>query len=288
LRADGSRLPALINSTLVTEDNGRPRFVRTTVFEASDRRRYEEELLRARREEHEIAVQLQRGLLARELPIFEDIEVAAAYRPGRSGTEVGGDWYDAFSTDEAGNRVCFVVGDVVGHGIEAAAEMGQLRSAIRAFASTGMGPGALMEALDGYSNRHGVGRMATVACAELDVSSRLLRYVCAGHLPPVLAEPGERPRILWDGRSTPLAITPGAERAEGEAGLPAGASLFLYSDGLVERRSRGIDAGLEQLLEEIEPLASEPPAELAQGLIRTLHDPDAVDDVCLLVARPRR
>jgi PAS domain S-box-containing protein len=282
LRSDGSRLPVLVNSVVVEDGEGEPRVIRTTVFDASERRRYEEELLRARRREQEIAQQLQRSLLAGELPSGPEFEVAAGYRPAESGLDVGGDWYDAFWLSD--RRVGLVIGDVVGRGIEAATTMGQLRSATRALASTGLPPGALLEALDAYVNRHDVGGMATVALAEIDLDAQELRYACAGHLPPVLAPAGGDPRLLWDGRSTPLGVCLKEDRRRAEAScrLGPGGSVLLYTDGLVERRDQSIDAGLDRLLDEVGARRDEPPAALTADLLRALSPTDHDDDACLM------
>ena len=204
VRADGSRLPALVNAVQQCDEAGTPRLVRTTVFDATDRRAYEQELLRARRREQDIAQQLQRSLLSGTLAASPALAVDVFYRPAQAGLEVGGDWYDAFWLDDERTVAALVVGDVVGRGIEAAAAMGQLRSAIRALASTGLAPGPLLDALDGFVARHRVGRMTTVAYAQLDVATGGLRYACAGHPPPILLAPGVAPRLLWDGRSVPL------------------------------------------------------------------------------------
>jgi sigma-B regulation protein RsbU (phosphoserine phosphatase) len=283
VRDDGSRLPVLVNSVVVNDRAGSPQAIRTIVFDASDRRRYEEELLHAHQREREIAQQLQRSLLAGELPSGPGFELAASYRPADSALDVGGDWYDAFGLSE--HRVGLVVGDVVGRGIEAAATMGQLRSAGRALASTGLPPGPLLEALDAYSDRHRVGAMATVVYAELDLPSRELRFACAGHLPPVVAAAGEEPRLAWEGRSTPLGFRPqgGERRPEATCRLTPGSLVALYTDGLVERRSRSIDAGMERLLEEVEANRMEPVARLASSLLRLLDTAEHKDDACVMV-----
>jgi len=283
VRADGSRLPVLVNSVVMNDADGNPQAIRTIVFDASDRRRYEEELLRARRREREIAQQLQRSLLAGELPSAPGLELAASYRPADEALDVGGDWYDAFWLSD--HRVGLVVGDVVGRGIEAAATMGQLRSATRALASTGLPPGPLLEALDAYSDRHRVGAMATLVYAELDLPSLELRFACAGHLPPVVAPAGEAPRLVWDGRSTPLGFRGlnGDRRAEATCRLSPGSVVALYTDGLVERRSRSIDAGMERLLEEVEANRTEPPTRLASSLLRLLDTSEHKDDACVMV-----
>ena len=256
------------------------------MFDATDRRRYEQELLRARREEQDIAQQLSRSLLSGELPTAPGFEVEVVYRPAVSGLEVGGDWYDAFWLDEE-DTVGLVVGDVVGRGIGAAATMGQLRSAARALASTGLGPGRLLDALDAYSDRHGVGLMTTVICAQLGLGSRRLRYACAGHPPPVILGPGDEPYFAWEGRSTPLGIRRAADgpRSEAALTLETGSSVLLYTDGLVERRSESLTDGMDRLLRAVATHRDDTPATLVATLVRALHDPAHVDDVCILAAR---
>ncbi len=280
VRRDGSRLPALVNSVMHKDADGQPRIIRTTIFDASDRRRYEQELLHARRREQEIATELQRSLLAGERPQLPGLEIDIFYRPAVQGLEVGGDWYDSFMLDE--HRVALVVGDVVGRGITAASTMGQLRSAVRALASTGLGPGALLDALDRYSRLHDVGLMTTVVYAELDLRRRELRYTAAGHPPPVLSRDGDV-RFLDEARSPPLdAAFSMSPRPETRLVLDPGTRVVFYTDGLVERRNRSLDDGLEHLLEEIrrrgEPLS-------LTALARALEDRSHPDDVCLLSAR---
>ena len=284
VRADGTRLPALVNSVLRTDDADQPRVIRTTVFDATDRRRYEQELLHSQRRERDIAMRLQRSLLSGELPTDRRLVLDVAYQPGVSGLEVGGDWYDAFEVVD-GTTLGLVVGDVVGRGIEAAATMGQLRSAVRALASTGLGPGQLLGALDGYARRHGVGRMATLVYAELDLPSGDLRYSCAGHPPPLIWAPGEEPYYLWEGRSQPLDAfgASAAPRPEATCTLPPGSTLMLYTDGLVERRDRPIDQGMEELRAALTRLGDR--QDLAGAVSRELSDDKHDDDVCVVVAR---
>ncbi len=285
VRADGTLLPALINSVLRHDEAGRERVIRTTVFDATDRRRYEGELLLARRREHEIAQELQRSLLSGDLPESTRLDLAAAYRPAVSGLEVGGDWYDAFWLDD-GETLGLVVGDVVGRGIVAAATMGQLRSAARALASTGLGVSALLEALDGFSRRHGVGHMTTLVYAQLEIGTAVLRYACAGHPPPLLVTAGGDPVVLWGGRSVPLAVQSSpAARTEDVHQLEPGSILLLYTDGLVERRTQAIDDGMSMLGAEVVRLRNEDLEALADSIVQTLRDAEHADDVCLLAAR---
>ena len=284
VRADGSRLAALVNSVLVDGEAGGRGTIKTTVFDATDRRRYEQELMRARLREQDTAQQLQRSLLSGELPQAAGLEVEVGYRPAVPGLEVGGDWYDASWLDD-GESIGLVVGDVVGRGIEAAATMGQLRSATRALASTGLSPGPLLEAVDRYAHRHQVGRMATLACAQLHVGTRRLTYACAGHPPPLLAGGDDPPRLLWEARSLPLdAYVESGPRAEAEELLPPDSLVLLYTDGLIERRGRTLTEGLDRLLAEVAGRRGRPPAELAPAIVRALHDPEHADDVCLLAA----
>jgi phosphoserine phosphatase RsbU/P len=287
VRADGTRLPALVNSVLHSDEQGRPQRVRTTVFDATDRRRYEDELLRARRQEQDTAQQLSRSLLSGSLPSTAGLEVEVAYRPAVHGLEVGGDWYDAFWLDDEGDAVGLVVGDVVGRGIGAAATMGQLRSALRALASTGLGPGRLLDALDAYAERHEVGRMTTIVYGRLSLASGKLCYACAGHPPPLVLTPGEAPAFAWEGRSTPLDVrgASAGPRVEDALTLAPGSTVLFYTDGLIERRRESLDDGLDRLLREATAHREESPAALVAALVHALRDPVHADDVCVLAAR---
>lgn len=285
VRADGSRLPALINSVLHRDEAGAPRLIRTTIFDATDRRRYEEELLAAGRREREIAVELQRSMLSGSFPDVPGLAIEVAYHPAVVGLEIGGDWYDAFWVEE-GVTLALVVGDVVGRGIAAAATMGQLRSALRALAGAGLGPAAVLTALDGFARRHRVGQMTTVAYGELDVAGGDLAYACAGHPPPLLLIPGRDPCFAWDGRSVPLdAHTTARPRPQGTLRLEPGTSLLLYTDGLIERRAKTVDEGLARLAKAGDEHRHAADGALAPAIVRALRDGEEADDVCLLVAR---
>jgi sigma-B regulation protein RsbU (phosphoserine phosphatase) len=284
-RPDGSNVPALVNSVLRHDDAGRPRVIRTTVFDATHRRRYEQELLKARRREQEVALELQRGLLGGALQEGEGIQIGVAYRPADNGLEVGGDWYDAFWL-EPGETLAIVVGDVVGRGLGAAATMGQLRSALRALASTGLEPGALLEAMSEFSRRHAVGQMATVAYAEIDVRLGSMRYACAGHPPPAIADPAGAAWLASEGRSPPLdAHAFWSDRPDSDCRLRHGAMVVLYTDGLIERRDRPLQAGLDELLAMIDRLRDESPDTVASSLAYDLAGATPGDDVCVLALR---
>ena len=286
VRADGSRMPALVNSVLHRDDAGQPREIWTSVFDATDRRGYEDELLQARRREHEIAEGLQRSMLGPALAkSVEGCELDAVYLPAMSGMQVGGDWYDAFWLDR-GKVIGLVVGDVVGRGLEAAATMGQLRSAVRALAVTGLSPAALLERLDEYASRHDVGKMCTLVYAELDVVNRTLRFACAGHPPPVLASPGADPRLAWGGRSTPLAaFAAPEERHDATEPFPPGSMVLLYTDGLIEERSRPVDHGLERLRAAVGAHRDEATSTILYEVVGVAPTLAHADDLCALIAR---
>jgi serine/threonine-protein kinase RsbW len=164
--------------------------------------------------------------------------------------------------------------------------MGQLRSAVRALAAVGLRPSKLLEALDTYAQRHQIGTMTTVAYAELNTTDRGLRFACAGHPPPIIHERGAAPRFAWDGRSAPVnALAEGACRQEGELKLKAGATLLLYTDGLIEHRRRPVDQGMQDLMRLVSDHHAEPLRALIDTITAGLFDPGAADDRCLLGVR---
>jgi serine/threonine-protein kinase RsbW len=233
--------------------------------------------------ERDVSHSLQLGLLGDPPASAGSIDLATAYLPGAATLEVGGDWYDTFALP--GGMTAFVVGDVVGHGLEAAVAMGQLRGAVRALAPLGT-PAELLERLDLFVDTLPEARMATLAYVELDHVSGSIRYACAGHPPPLLASADGDARYLWDGRSPPLGSL--AVRARSDAGdrLQPGGTLVLYSDGLVERRTESLELGLERLGALVRRLAGVPTASLVERLVAGLVEPDEHDDdVCVLSAR---
>lgn len=232
--------------------------------------------------ERDVSHTLQLGLLGGDPRDVDGVEIATAYWPGTAALEVGGDWYDAFALP--GGRIALVVGDVVGHSLEAAVAMGQLRGAVRALAPMGT-PAQLLERLDAFVETLPASQMTTLAYIDLDTVSGGIQYACAGHPPPLcLAEKGDV-RFLWDGRSAPLGVSPEGSRVEATEHLDEGDMLVLYTDGLVERRGESIDVGLERLQNAAQgrPAAA---ATLVDHLCEALlvdegHD----DDVCIIALR---
>lgn len=225
-----------------------------------------------------VAHELQHALLTTHLAVDDRFRVTTEYRPGVQALEVGGDWYDAFLVDD--DVLAVVVGDVVGRGLLAATAMGQLRSAVRAVAGPGVSPAELLARLDRFVAQVGVGFMATLAYAEIELTTGRVRYACAGHLPPLRLTAGGAHEFLWEGRSTPLGV--GSGRTDASAVLDPGDLLVLYTDGLVERRDRSLLDGLEILATAGAELRETSVAALVTGLLE--RAPADLDDVCVLVA----
>ncbi|MGH8884452.1 MAG: SpoIIE family protein phosphatase [Egibacteraceae bacterium] len=240
----------------------------------------------AERYEHErdIAETLQRSLLPAALPRIFGLDLAAAYQPGSRGTQVGGDWYDVFPLDD--HRVALAVGDVVGRGIRAAAVMGQLQTAIRAYAIHGLEPADLMGSLDRLVRDMSGSLMATAVYAVLDLASQRLELVSAGHPPPLVVSPGDAPRYLDLDPNLPLGAFADEPYVSSVLGLDPGSLLLLYTDGLVEERSRSLDDGLARLAQVIDP--TEPSLDrLCEHLICAMVAAEKADDIALLAARLR-
>ena len=231
----------------------------------------------------DVAHQLQQSLLAVAPPEDPRLTVAAAYRPGVEALDVGGDWYDVFLVGDG--LLALLVGDVVGRGLHAASAMGQLRSAVRAVSGPGTGPAALLSHLDRFVEQVDAAAMATLAYGELKLATGEITYACAGHPPPVLLPVDGDATLLWEGRSTPLgAFATAADRLQGSVRLRAGDRLLLYTDGLVERRDRSLDDGLEVLRTTAGELAGLPIDEAVRELtVRMLEDEVGRDDVCVLM-----
>ncbi len=168
------------------------------------------------------------------------------YLPTSDGAAAGGDFYDALEL--TGGRVGIAVGDVVGHGPEAAAAMGQLRGALRAYALEGRSPARVLQLLSRYADGVPGARGATVAYAVIDPAAREVRYAVAGHPPPLLLVAGRVDPVPGPRARRPLDRALGHVYVDAAAPVPEGATLILYSDGAIERRGETLDAGLERLL----------------------------------------
>ena len=237
------------------------------------------------RAEHQIADTLQRSLLPQALPAVDRLGLAVRYLPGATGTQAGGDWYDVVQLDD--QRVAIAVGDVVGQGTAAAAVMGQLRTALSGYLLAGHGPAEALGLLDGLTARIPGARASTAMCLVLDPHRGDLRWARAGHLPALLVTAdGSAVRYLDDPAGHgPLLGLPPDRRGHGEAvaQLEPGATLLLYTDGLVERRGESLDEGLDRLVDAVERHREDGPEPLATALLDELGS--RTDDVALVVAR---
>jgi PAS domain S-box-containing protein len=287
LRPDGTLVLLSVYGELVLDERGERVALRGSVQDVTERRAAEEALAlaaanaEAAAREHSIADQLQRSLLPQTSFDLEHLEVATYYRAGVEGTQVGGDWYDVIEL--GGGRTALVVGDVMGRGVQAAAVMGQLRAAVRAYARLDLPPADLLESLDGLVRDIGEDQIVTCIYAVFDPADRCLRFANAGHLPPVVASPGGRCELVGGDENPPLGIGP-FNMTQHEVALPPSSRVLLYTDGLVERRGEDIDLGVETLKRHMAGLTG-PVDGVPEELVAAMLPEGPDDDVAILVAR---
>lgn len=254
------------------------------------------------RREHERALILQRSLLPPGDPEASGLDIACRYLPGNAATEVGGDWFDVIELP--GHRTALVVGDVMGRGLRAAVAMGELRTAVRTLALLDLEPAEVLSALDeiarGLGTPGGVQQatrtarqprdadlsevyLATCVYAVYDSVTRRCTFANAGHLPPVLVEPGEAALMLDVPPGMPLGVG-GEPFEEVEVELPEGALLALYTDGLVESRDHPLDEGLHAFVGALTD-PSQPLEDVCDHVLNTLDTHHGEDDIALLMAR---
>lgn len=242
---------------------------------------------RLREEEHEIALRLQQALLPSAVLRTGGVEIDARYAAASDLLEVGGDFFDTLALRDG--WIGLTVGDVVGHGLEAAATMGRLRTALAALAPHASGPGQLLSHLDAYASGPNAVGFATVCVAALEPATGRLLHASAGHPPMLVVTAEGEARWLEAGLSPPLHDAPLAGRVQSETTLEPGALLVLFSDGLVERRGESLHVGLEQLRAAATAGRALPPGALCDHLIAELGTAEArEDDVAVLVLRRDR
>ncbi len=234
-------------------------------------------------QERATAEALQRSLLPERLPELPEVELAARYLPGSQELQIGGDWYDVVPLDNG--RVLVAIGDVVGHGIRAAASMGKIRNALHFCARETPSPAAILQRLNDHFSGLDDGDMATLLVLVYDARHEQVRFSSAGHPPPLVQRPGQPPQYLPGGRGAPLCAWDRAHYPELEAHLPPGSLLLLYTDGLIERRGESLDDGLRRLTEALAD-GPEKLEDLADHLLaRLLGDAAPGDDIALLTVR---
>ncbi|GAA3119560.1 SpoIIE family protein phosphatase [Streptomyces rameus] len=236
-----------------------------------------------------IADELQRTMLPETLPRPTGVRLASRYLPAAETARVGGDWYDAIPLP--GSRVALVVGDVMGHSMTSAAIMGQLRTTAQTLAGLDLPPQEVLHHLDEQAQRLGTDRMATCLYAVYDPVTHRITIANAGHPPPVLLHLGGRAEVLRVPPGAPIGVG-GVDFEAVELDAPAGATLLLYTDGLVESRLRDVWTGIEQLREKLAATAQltgpdhPPPLEaLCDEVLDMLGPGDRDDDIALLAAR---
>jgi len=248
--------------------------------EVTDQIESAERLRASEARQREAAVTLQRSLLPQELEQPDDLCVAATYQPGGTDAAVGGDWYDVITL--GAGRTALVIGDVMGRGVRAAAVMGQLRTAVRAYARLDLPPHEVLQLLDGLAAEIDASQIATCVYAVHDPNESRLVYSSAGHLPILVRDPDGTVHRAAEPTGPPLG-TGGWLHTSGSVPLGPGSSAVLYTDGLVERRDKDIDHGVEALERAFAGAAGAPDI-VCDRLLRSLgitatHD----DDVAILV-----
>ncbi|MGM9387122.1 ATP-binding SpoIIE family protein phosphatase [Streptomyces antibioticus] len=239
-----------------------------------------ERLRASERRQRETAVTLQRSLLPQELEQPDDLRIAATYQPGGTEAAVGGDWYDVITL--GGGRTALVIGDVMGRGVRAAAVMGQLRTAVRAYARLDLPPHEVLQLLDGLATEIDANQIATCVYAIHDPNEGRLVYASAGHLPILVRDDQGRVQRADEPTGPPLG-TGGWMHSSGSIALGPGSTAVLYTDGLVERRNEDLDEGIAAL-ERALAGATGTPQVVCDRLVRSAGvTADHDDDVAVLV-----
>jgi serine phosphatase RsbU (regulator of sigma subunit)/anti-sigma regulatory factor (Ser/Thr protein kinase) len=238
--------------------------------------------------ERATALTLQRSMLPTGLSAPSSVEVRHRYLPGSKLIEVGGDWYESIALP--GARVALVVGDVAGHGVRAAVTMGRLRTAIHTLAMLELPPAETLQQLNELMNELGVREphFATCVYAIFDAVSGTCEVASAGHLPPLLVRPDGTNELLDVMPAPPLGVGTGLIQSR-TLTIEDGSLLVLYTDGLVEKRSRDIDEGLNRLREIFGPGSADQPLEdLCRATLAGVYADEHRDDIAVLMARLRR
>ncbi|MFE0630337.1 SpoIIE family protein phosphatase [Streptomyces sp. NPDC058864] len=273
-------------SPVPVKDGGDTGGVLVFATDVTDQVQSAERLRESERRLHATAVTLQRSLLPQELEQPDDLRVAATYQPGGTDAAVGGDWYDVITL--GAGRTALVIGDVMGRGVRAAAVMGQLRTAVRAYARLDLPPHEVIQLLDGLAAEIDATQIATCVYAVHDPSEGRLSYASAGHLPIVVRDADGTVRRADEPTGPPLG-TGGWVHTSGSVPLGPGATAVLYTDGLIERRGEDIDEGVSALMNAVAGATGSPQV-ICDRLLRALGvTSEHADDVAVLVMQyPQR
>jgi len=273
--------------TVARDDEGTLTRVWGTAQDVTEKRRAEAQLREATvaAEEQHATVELLQRAFVPQLPVLEHIEIAATYRPAGANGIVGGDWYDAFRTGE--DTVDFVVGDVAGHGVPAAALMAQLRNTVRGLAHEGYQPGQALAAMNRLMISHHPTAMATALIGRIDRNDGTLTWSSAGHPPPVIYRPPAAAHLHAPRASgPPLGTFATATYAEHQLTLTPDTLVVAFTDGLFERRGEHLDVGLARVFAAVPRLAGVPLATFCDELYdQVLEGAVPRDDVCVVALR---
>ena len=228
-----------------------------------------------------VLLRLQQALLPSRLPDIDGLPVTARYLPGSAPDRLGGDWYDVVPLE--GGAVALVVGDVAGGDVTATALMGQLSSAVRAYAVEGHPPAVVVTRANEFHLGLGTGRIATLAYAMVHPAERIITVVRAGHVPPLLSVPDAEPCYLDGVGGPPLGVRHGQVWRESTTQLPPGSTLVLYTDGVVHDEG-SLDAGMGHLLALVASIGRETPGGLVEQLVALVPE-RPTDDAVLLVGQ---
>lgn len=294
VRADGSRLPILLNASMATSPDGTGHLVRMAIFDATERRAYERELLRARDAAREAEARaksltrtLQQSFVPPTSPEIPGLAVATAYRPAGDGTVVGGDFYDVFPTGP--HDWVVALGDISGKGVEAAVVTSVVRHTVRALTVLGQELPEVLTGVNRVVGQHETEKFCTLVVLRLrkDGDGWVTTAAVGGHPPPLLLRPGCEPRMV-DARGPLLGMLPDAVFAETRVDLRPGDTLILYTDGVTEARKDGAYFGEEQFLAWAAAQSSDDPAALVDSLLDvvvTFQGGEPQDDIAVVAVR---
>lgn len=233
---------------------------------------------RAYARQRAITERLQRNLLPQRLPEFPEVAVSARYLPSEG--DIGGDWYDVIPLPDG--QIALAIGDVAGRGVDAAALMGQLRTALQVLALEGYPPSAILQRLDALLHQLPLHQMVTLVYMVVSIESMRIRFTNAGHPPPLVVAPDRTTRYLVEGSTVPLGVRMPITPTEAEVPIPPRSTIVLYSDGLIERRGVGLEHGLTALEGVVRRGPIDPEAVCSRLIEEMVEGGSTQDDIALL------
>lgn len=276
VRNDGSTRALHGKARLTFDRDGSPSRMMGSVQDVTE--------LRGLEREHRIADILQRALLPQGLPELDGLAFASRYAPAEEGSSAGGDWYDVIELPDG--NIALVIGDVAGHGTEAASVMGQVRMAVRAFSHEGHAPAVVVGLVHALlRSLYDAEQMVTMLYVVLDPATSEVRVVNAGHPPPLLVAADGDVAYLEAATGLPLGVSWDIPYEESITTLRVGSTMILFTDGLVDRRDISVTEGLARLRTAVAERLDTEIDELCGQLLELLVPEDASDDVAILTAR---